>query len=86
MGYEYRYEKDGQSTNCYPKDTPNTLWIQMYGDKTLSDIILRAKEKWPEKDFSEITMDSVNHHQYNIYYDLHDYSDYVQYLVLSVEE
>lgn len=84
--YEYRYEKDGSITNCYPKDTDNTLWIEMYGDKTISDIIQCAKEKWPDKKFDEITMDSVNHHQYSIYYDLHDSSDYVQYLVLSVQE
>lgn len=86
MGYEFRYEKDGQMTNCFPMDTATDMWIPLSGDKSLSEIIELAKEKWPEKDFSEITLDSVNHHQYCIYYDLHDSSDYVQYLVLSVEE
>lgn len=84
--YEYRYEKDGSATNCYPKDTDDTLWIEIHGDKSIGDIMRAAKQKWPDVDFDDITIDAVNHHQYSIYYDLHDASDYVQYLVLSVEE
>lgn len=84
--YKYRYEKEGAMTNRFPVDDETTMWIPMHGDKSLSDIIDFAKEKWPDKDFSEITIDSENHHQYCIHYDLHDSSDYVQYLVLSVEE
>ena len=86
MGYQYRYEKNGEATNCFPVDTSTELWIEMHGDKSILDLFERAKEKWPNKDFSEITMDVVNHHQYSIYYDLYDNSDYVQYLVLCVDE
>lgn len=86
MGYEYEYQKNGSATNCFPKNTDSTLWLAMYGDKNIAELIHAAKTKWPDVEFEDITIDAVNHHQYNIYYDLHDYSDYVQYLVLSVEE
>lgn len=81
--YKYRYEKDGQMTNCFPEDEDDTMWVQ--SGKTIKDLMELAKEKWPNVAFEDISIDSVNHHQYCIYYDLHDSSDYVDYLVLSVE-
>lgn len=84
MTYEYRYEKDGDATHCFPVDTDNDLWIESC-DKTLQDIIDAAKEKWPDAEFSHISVQAIKHHQYSIYYDLYDDSDYVDYVVLSLE-
>lgn len=82
--YKYRYEQNGGETNCYPVDTDEEIWIASEG-KTLSDLIAAAKEKWPDVNVEDINIESVNHHQYCIYYDMHDSSDYVQYFVLSVD-
>lgn len=81
--YKYRYEQDGRMTNCFPVDEEDTMWVQ--SGKTVKDLMELAKEKWPDIAFEDISIDSVHHHQYSIYYDLHDSSDYVDYLVLSVE-
>ncbi len=81
--YQYRNEKNGEAVNCFPVDTDKVMWIESCG-KTLADLITAAKEKWPDVDFSEIDIVSENHHQYSIYYDLHDSNDYVQYFVLSI--
>lgn len=82
MSYRYRYEKDGRTTNCFPVDEDDTIWVESSG-KTILDLIELAKEKWPDVPFEDISIDAVHHHQYNIYYDLHDSSDYVNYFVLE---
>lgn len=81
--YKFRDEKDGSSTNRYPVDEDDTMWV--HSGKTIKELMDLAKEKWPNIKFEDISIDSVHHHQYCIYYDLHDSSDYVDYLVLSVE-
>lgn len=83
MSYKYREETNGRQTDSYPVNTDDTLWIESNG-VTLKDIIEAAKEKWPDVKFEDITMDAVHHHQYCIYYDLHDSSDYVDYIVLGL--
>ena len=80
--YKYSYEKDGGATNCFPVDTENTMWVQ--SGKQIKDLIELAQEKWPDVKFEDISIESVHHHQYCIHYDLHDSSDYVDYLVLNV--
>lgn len=80
--YKYRYEKDGGATNCFPENDETTLWI--HSGKTLQELIEAAQEKWPGVKFEDISIDTVHHHQYCIYYDQHDSSDYVDYFVLSV--
>lgn len=84
MSYEYRYEKDGGATHCFPVDTDKVLWIESSG-KSLQDLIDSAKEKWPDVEFSKIDIQAIKHHQYSIYYDLYDDSDYVDYVVLSLD-
>jgi hypothetical protein len=80
--YKFRQEKDGGSTNCYPVDDENTMWIQT-SEITLAEIVGAYKSKWPDAEFYEISVTPYHHHQYSIYYDLHDSSDYVDYIILS---
>lgn len=80
--YKYRYEKNGAATNCFPENDETTLWI--HSSKTLQEVIDAAQEKWPGVKFENISIEVEHHHQYCIYYDLHDSSDYVDYFVLSV--
>lgn len=83
--YKYRYEKDGSATNCFPEDTDTVLWVRSHDLSSIRDLMEKAKEKWPDVDFSDVSIDVEHHHQYCIYYDLHDSSDYVDYIVLSIE-
>lgn len=83
MKFQYRDETNGSVVNRYPVDNDTTMWCS--GDIDLQTLINLAKEKWPDVEFSDIEVQSVNHHQYSIYYDLHDSSDYVQYIVLGIE-
>jgi hypothetical protein len=81
--YSYRYEKEGSTiTNCFPEDDETTMWLK--SSSNLQEVIEAAKEKWPDVQFEDISIDAVHHHQYSIYYDLHDNSDYVDYIVLNV--
>lgn len=79
-----RYVQDGQATHHYPEDTDKEMWIEDNGGLTVRGMIERCQAKWPEVPLENINITPVNHHQYNIYYDLYDYSDYVHYLVFSV--
>lgn len=81
--YKYRDEKDGQMVNRYPVDEDDTMWV--VSGTTIKALMALARNKWPDVEFEDVSIDSVHHHQYCIYYDLHDSSDYVDYLVLSVE-
>lgn len=82
--YKYRYEKEGSATNCFPENTDKTLWIRSNGT-SVADLVLAARNKWPDVELEDIEITSEHHHQYCIYYDLHDASDYVDYLVLNIE-
>lgn len=83
--YQYRYEKDGSVTNCFPVDTDTEIWIQAEG-QSLQDLIVAACAKWPGVSVEDISVEVQHHHQYSIYYDLHDSSDYVNYFVISCEK
>lgn len=81
--YKCRYENEGRTTNCFPVDEDDTMWIEK--GKTVKELMELAKIKWPDVEFEDINIDVVHHHQYSIYYDSYDSTDYVDYLVLSVE-
>lgn len=76
--------KNGGQTDHFPEDTDVEMWIENNGGLTMQGMMDRCKEKWPDVPFSDIDIQPVHHHQYCIYYDLHDPSDYVDYLVFSI--
>lgn len=85
-GKKYRVEKDGRNPmNEYPVDTNDTMWIDLsYGDIDITDLHKRINEKWPGVDISNVSISLEYHNQYNITYDLYDSSDYVNYMVVTL--
>lgn len=79
-----KYVKNGGSTDCFPEETDNELWVGS-GYLTIESLIELSQKKWPTKSLSDIKIEAVNHHEYNIYYDVYESGDYVDYIVLSVE-
>lgn len=70
----------------YPVDTENDMWLPGDSSLSLSDVLERVKEKWPNVNIEDVDITAVNHHQYSIGYDLHDSSDYVQYIYVSLNK
>ena len=68
-----------------PVDTDKEIWIEDYGGLFFQDVIEKVKDKWPEVSLNDINIRAVKHHQYAIYYDLYDSSDYVNYIVCSID-
>lgn len=81
--HEFKYEERGGATDSIPVDNDKTMWL--IGNQPVSFLMAKAKDKWPDVNFADINIEAVHHHQYCIYYDLHDSSDYVDYLVLSID-
>lgn len=77
---------ENKGNDCFPVDTENDMWIDASSSLSLSDILEKAKEKWPDVSLENISIESVNHHQYCIGYDLYDSGDYVEYIYLSIEK
>jgi hypothetical protein len=70
--------------NEHPVDTDNDMWLSGY--LSLSDILEKVKEKWPDANIEDVEISSVNHHEYSVGYDLYDSSDYVQYIYVSLNK
>jgi hypothetical protein len=77
--------RTGGQVDRIPEDSDTEMWVENTGYLSLQDMINRCKAKWPNVDFEDISVEPRHHHQYCIYYDLHDSSDYVDYLVFTKE-
>lgn len=78
-----KFKKEGN--DCVPVETENDMWLSTGGgDYSLSEIIEKAKQKWPNVSLDDISITAVNHHQYSTGYDMHDSGDYVEYLYVSI--
>ncbi len=81
MGYTY----DGSIKNYWPDNTETTLYL--HGEYTFNDILERAKEHFGEKfDLKKINIRSEHIHVFCLTYDLYDPSDYVNFIVIELEE
>ncbi|WDR22148.1 hypothetical protein PJM41_0063 [Salmonella phage vB_SenS_UTK0009] len=80
-----RVIKTGGQVDHIPEDTDKEMWIEDNGGLSLQGMIDRCAQKWPEISFEDISIRPVHHHQYCVYYDLHDPTDYVNYLVFEIE-
>lgn len=80
------YYKDGHITNFTPDDTDQELYIEAsYQDISLPEILAKAREKWGEHiQYEDISVRPENIHTRCLYYDLHDSSDWDDYLVISL--
>lgn len=72
--------KPGQY-NSHPVDTEHGFWLN--SEVTLADIMKEVKERFGHSDLSKIKVHAVHHHEYCITYDLHDPSDYTDYIYIE---
>jgi hypothetical protein len=69
-----------------PDDTDDKMYIQSnFGSITLEELLEKAKEKWPTLQLSDINISSEKIHTRAIYYDLHDASDWDDYIILELK-
>ena len=82
MGYTNR----GSITDFWPDDTDTKMYIENYKANSIICLIEKAKEKWGENiDLSQLVVQAENIHTECIYYDLHDSSDYTDFIVLEYD-
>ena len=80
-----RIIKTGGQVDHIPEDTEKEMWIENNGGLTMQGMVYRCNQKWPGVSLEDINIKPVHHHEYCVYYDLHDPSDYVDYLVFEIE-
>jgi hypothetical protein len=81
MGYTKR--PGTEITYFWPDDDDTTLHLASSAGITLSEIIDRAKEKWPSATVDDIEIASEKIHTHCIYYDLYDAGDYTDFIILT---
>lgn len=77
MGYTTR----GSITDFWPDDTEDTLYLT--DGYSLQDIIEKAKEKWPDASFDNISLSPEHIHTSCLYYDRYDGNDYTTFTVIT---
>ena len=79
------YSADGNS--FWPDDDENTIYLEDSRWITLFDIIYIVRSKWPElsdlDSLDSISIGAENIHTYRLGYDLHDPSDYTNFIVIT---
>lgn len=80
------YTKDGRITNFTPDDTDQEFYIEATcQDIDLLEILTQAREKWGQHlQYGDLRVRPEKIHTRCIYYDLHDPSDWDDYLVISL--
>lgn len=80
MGYSYR--NGGQIKDFWPDDTPTVFFIAQ--SATLEEIIERARERFGnDVQFKDLSISAQHIHTSCLTYDLHDSSDYTEFLEVS---
>ena len=79
------YSADGNT--FWPDDDENTIYLENSRWITLFDIIYIVRSKWPElsdlDSLDSISINAENIHTDCLEYDLHDPSDYTNFIVLT---
>lgn len=82
MGYSYR--NNGAITDFTPDNTDTTLYLQ--GDHTMEEIVDMAEQHFGARfSFFDAIITSETIHTSCLTYDLHDPSDWTNYIVITVE-
>lgn len=80
MGYTYR--NNGQITDFWPDNTGDELYLEDNGGITVVDLLGEIHMHFGECDLEQIEVSSENIHTNCLTYDLHDSSDYTQFVVI----
>lgn len=66
----------------YPVDTEDTFYLEN-SEYTLHEIFEKAKEKWPEINMEDISIECEYRHVECLNYDFYDAGDYKNYLIIK---
>ena len=82
MGYSTR--NNGQIRDFEPDNTPDTLYLMMYGGRTIQDISEEiAAHFGSDGNLMDYNISAENIHTRCLGYDLYDPSDYDMYLIIT---
>lgn len=82
MGYTYR--NNNQIEDYWPDDTADTIHLDTSCfSYTISELIEKAKEKWPDATLEDISIHSSFIHTSCLGYDQFDRSDYTEFLIIK---
>lgn len=71
------------SNTYWPEDNSEQMYILGSSQHSLAAIITMCKDKWPETDFNDLVFESEYIQVRGIGYDLHDPSDYTEFIIIS---
>ena len=77
------YYKRGNIECFEPDDTDTEMWIYGSIGYSISEIIKKAKEKWPDVSLDDIEITSEYIHTDCLTYDLYDPGDWTHYLKIE---
>lgn len=78
----YTTRNNGNITDFWPDDTEDTIYLTDYG-MSISDLIDKANDKWPNVSLDDITISAEKIHTSCLYYDLYDGGDWTNFIVLT---
>ena len=79
-----RYTRPGtQITDFRPDDTDTEMYIPSAFGTSLSELLERAKVKWPTATLDNIEITSEKIHTECLGYDRYDAGDYTDYIILN---
>jgi len=82
MGYTTR--PNTSIRDFWPDDTESTIYVDASQAPTLNDLLAQAQEKWGEDiELSDVRITAEHIHTRCLGYDLHDPSDYDDFVVLT---
>lgn len=77
------HSSNGSIQNFWPDDTDDEFYLESSYQHSIEDILELAKNKWGDISISDIMITCQNIHTNCITYDLHDPSDYTEFLIIS---
>jgi hypothetical protein len=76
------YSKDGSITNYWPDDNLTEMYIED-SSRSLSELLVMAKAKWPNATLDNIKVSTDYIHTHCLGYDNYDPSDYTLFTILT---
>lgn len=83
MGYGTRQTLHSTIRTFWPDDTDTELYFS--GEISISDLLARVKEKWPDCDLSDININAEQIQTDCLGHDCYDFSDYTDFIVVTRE-
>lgn len=80
------YSYNGSIKNFWPDDEEHVFYLESSSNYSLIQILDRVKDKWPDANLSDITIESESIHTNCLTYDSYVSSDHTDFIVITLNK